>query len=385
MKINIQENSEKIKSEPAEKYKPVSVAFGQSCVNMNTDFGCRNNCIYCFGKNWENRKVIFQPKQMVEQLTLDMLKTELPIGINNSAADPFQPGTIERTFELLDLLRGKVANVMLITKEYISPETVERLNKYVDNNDFRLFIFISYSGLPEEYEQLVDDQRLASLQNLSNFNGYDFNGYVILYARPIIGRLNDFQKIVEASRYCDAVVWSSVRVDNNNAHPLLPPPTGSNLHKSHKRIPDDDYVYICEEMKSCLCPVFQKTSCAISALLKIPDYNCHWSSPELYGCSSCDKKQRKICEEKSQKVPVFDNYTQELINRYKLPKYLYSIPGGFVLEANMVTFSCLRAGILRKLTGYQVFFEYDSQLLTPENLAFKYYELRGEPEGNISV
>jgi len=51
----------------------------------------------------------------------------------------------------------------------------------------------------------------------------------------------------------------------------------------------------------------------------------------------------------------------------------------------MKKFSCLRAGILRKLTGYQVLFDYENEFTTAENVAYKHYELRGEEEGNIQI
>ena len=93
--------------------------------------------------------------------------------------------------------------------------------------------------------------------------------------------------------------------------------------------------------------------------------------------------------QQAKKIPVFTPKVQEILEKYKLPNYKYSIPGAWVLENNMTSFSCLRSGILRKITGYQVMYEnpYDPEkkLVTPEDLAYEHYELRGEKEGNIPV
>lgn len=361
------------------KYLPTPVAYGQSCINMNTDFSCRNGCIYCFGKNWKDRNKKFEPKEMVKMLPDGIIET--PIGINNSASDPFQPGTKERTFELLDLLNGKAKIIMLITKEAISEYEIKRLEKY----NMKIFIFMSYAGLPKEYENLKDDRRIETLKLLKQSKILT----TVLYARPLINRVNDFDKIREASKYVDYLVWSSIRVDENNKHKLLPEPTGENLHKSHKRISNSDLEYIENNLKGIGIRFFRKTSCVISFEMKIADYNCHWIAPELYGCNFCDSFQKKLCFSKKEDTPIFTSEIDNVIKKYKLPNYKRSIPGAFILENNMKQFSCLRVGILRKITGFQVLFEnpysQEKELITAENLAYKHYELRGEEEGNIQI
>jgi DNA repair photolyase len=369
----------------SELYKPVGVAFGQSCINMNTAFSCRNNCVYCFGKNWSGRSQRFNPDDMINELPSVETIGNLPVCINNSAADPFQPSTIDSTMRMFDLLVEKrVKNIMIITKEYIPEWCIEKFEHTASN----IFIFISYSGLSKEYESLVDDRRLELLKRLGKSNIH-----TILYARPIIIKnnkiVNDLQKVVEASVHCDAVVWSSLRTDDNiketDVNDLLPEATGSSLHKSHKRIADDKLVQIEQTLSKCACHVWRKTSCAISTILGIPDYNCHWSDEFHYGCAACPEAQRTICKQQAVKTPVFDNTIQAIIDRYKLPAYRSSLEGAWLLESNMKSFSCLRAGILRKLTGFQVKFEWDNEIITAENLAYAHYELRGEKEGNIPV
>lgn len=360
------------------KYKPNPVAFGQSCINMNTDFNCRNNCVYCFGKNWKDRHMTFEPEDMVKLLPDSYITT--PIGINNSASDPFQPKSIEKTFKLLSLLENKAKTIMLITKEFLNQSTIKRLEEFKN----QIIIFVSYSGLPAEYEKLIDDRRLETLQALQKSSLS-----TVLYARPLIARVNDFDKIIEASQYVDYIVWSSVRVDHNNQHELLPPSTGENLHKSHKRISNEDLLYIEEKLSQCHVRFFRKTSCVISYINKESDYNAHWISPDLYGCNFCDPSQKQLCLLKKEITPKFSEEIKNLLEKYKLPNFKRSVKGAFVLESNMKTFSCLRAGILRKITGFQVLFENpfsdEHELITAENLAYQHYELRGEEEGNIVV
>lgn len=360
-------------------YPPSPVAYGQSCINMNTHFKCRNNCIYCFGKNWKDRHLTFDPEEMVKMLPE---KINIPIGINNSASDPFDPNTWPSTLELIELLVGRADTIMLITKEFISESQIKLLESFQDKG-LQIIMFISYSGLPAGYEHLVDDRRMETLGSLSKSTLP-----TVLYARPLVGRINDFNLIRAAAELADYVVWSSVRVDNNTAHKLLPPPTGENLHKSHKRISDDDLAYIENELSTINRMVFRKTSCVISYIQKIPDYNAHWVSPELYGCNHCKKEQKDRCMSQSRHTPEFSPYVQQILDKYKLPAYIKSIPGSWVLESNMASFSCLRAGILRKITGFQVLFPnpYDNgNLITAENLAYQHYELRGEKEGNIPL
>lgn len=360
------------------KYPPTPVAYGQSCINMNTRFSCRNNCIYCFGKNWKDRHMEFEPEDMVKQLPDHV---NIPIGINNSASDPLDPKTWPSTYKLMQLLVGKASTVMLITKEYVSKKIIRQINSL----DLHVIFFISYSGLPEGYEYLVDDRRMESLANL-----HMSNIPTVLYARPLIKLVNDFDAIEEAAQYVKYIVWSSVRVDNNNAHPLLPEPTGECLHKSHKRIADDEFNYIETRLRKMGPLVFRKTSCVISYINKTPDYNAHWSSPDLYGCHECPVEQKKRCQINAVKTPEYNDSIGYILIKYKLPKYRYSVQGAWVLDNDMATFSCLRAGILRKLTGFQVKFEdpyitSEPILLSAEDLAYKHYELRGEKEGNVPI
>lgn len=369
-----------------ELYKPVGVAFGQSCINMNTAFSCRNNCVYCFGKNWSGRNQQFNPDDMINELPDNDTIGNLPVCINNSAADPFQPSTVNSTMQMFDLLVEKrVKNIMIITKEYIPEWCIEKFEAVKTS---KIFIFISYSGLSKEYENLVEERRLDLLKRLAKSSIY-----TILYARPIIIKdnkiINNLQKIIEASIYTNAVVWSSLRTDDNiketDYNDLLPEATGSSLHKSHKRIADDKLVEIEKTLAKCACPVWRKTSCAISTILGIPDYNCHWSDAYHYGCANCLEEQQEICQQQAAKTPAFDDTIQAIIDRYKLPAYRSSLEGAWLLESNMKSFSCLRAGILRKLTGFQVKFEWENEIITAENLAYAHYELRGEKEGNIPV
>jgi hypothetical protein len=320
----------------------------------------------------------FDPKDMIDLLPD---KINIPIGINNSASDPLDPLTWPSTLESMQLLQEKASTIMLITKEYVSPAHIEAIEKL----DLQVIFFISYGGLPKEYERLVDDRRMESLRNLEKSNIP-----TVLYARPIIKPdINDFDKILAAAEHVKYMVWSSVRVDNNNAHDLLPPPTGDCLHKSHKRIPDDEFEYIENTLRRSNALVFRKTSCVISYINKVPDYNTHWTSPKLYGCKLCPTDQRKLCTKKAIESPQFSQDIDDLLKRYKLPEYKYSVPGSWVLNSNMKTFSCLRAGILRKITGYQVMFENpytdEHELITAEDLAYAHYELRGEKEGNVPI
>jgi hypothetical protein len=371
------------------KYTPVDVAFGQSCINMNTDYGCRNNCIYCFGKNWNCRTVRFEPKEMVKKLLSKEEIGDVPLAINNSAADPFQPRTIDSSMELFSLLQDKCKNIMFITKEMIPDYALDEIEK----SKLNVFIFVSYSALGKDYEHLVDERRDELLEKLHNRFHNSNHVFTVLYARPLIstdnGVINDLDKIIKASAFVNAVCWSSIRVDGNikddDNRNLLPEPTGDCMHKSHKRISDESFKYITEKLKLCHSPVFQKTSCTISNLLKISDFNCHWTDPKHYGCNNCTDEQRSICLSNSVKVPEFTDAVKNIISRYQLAAYVKSSPGAFVLDANDGKFSCIRAGILRKLTGFQVMFEDEGQLKTPENLAYEKYELRGDPIGNIPV
>jgi len=319
----------------------------------------------------------FDPVDMVKQLPD---KINIPIGINNSASDPFDPATWPSTWELMTLLQGKAETILLITKEYVSAKHIE----LIESLDIQVIIFISYGGLPIEYEHLAWDKRLESLVNLKRSDIP-----TVLYARPIVSpHINDFDKIQIAADLVKYIVWSSVRVDHNNQHPLLPDPTGECLHKSHKRISNEDLQFIEDRIDNMGPIAFRKTSCAVSYINQVPDYNTHWTSPELYGCFKCPDSQRRLCA--SQKLRTPDpSVLGDILSKYGLPDYKYSVPGSWVLESNMKSFSCLRAGILRKITGYQVMFENpyeeDHPLITAEDLAYQHYELRGEKEGNIPL
>ena len=107
---------------------------------------------------------------------------ELPIAINNSFGDPFQPSQIYNTLTNINSLENYPSPFCICTKDVPSDKIIELLKRTNFGNNF--LPFYSLTGLNEGDYSFEERER--SINEL-----FDLWGKMIIMVRPIIANRND--------------------------------------------------------------------------------------------------------------------------------------------------------------------------------------------------
>ncbi len=277
------------------------IEYMKSALSINTFAGCPLACAYCIVRDVVKLDAddAFKPvrletsKGLIERLVNNPLfipnKTLLAV---NNKTEPFIHEVKKDTLDILDLLSNrKLTNpIMLISKINFSKQDIEFLNNYQG----KIYYLCSYSNLPKEIEPL-------SNQQLRDFKNLYLKRKIIAvhYWRPIIKGLNDseesiFQVLNAVVPYFDASVVSGLRITPEIAFKIAR--HGGNFkewdgNSNHKYLPADfaGKALRVRDANFSNYPLFLKTSCAISALEGIPDYNFNFLKNQ-YNCQNCSNK-----------------------------------------------------------------------------------------------
>lgn len=275
-----------------------------SWLTINPVKGCSVGCKYCFRLKWHpspTPKLVVTPHQAVHALISNKLfiPNETPIAINVSSTDAFLPAAREATIDCLKLLEKKqLKNIVgLITKLEISDREIAFI-KTLDH--LRLVILVSYAEVPKEIEPIPVEPRIRTLQRLK-----DANVPSVLYFRPVVPGWNDSESQIirvlrTAEAYADAIAIGGLRVSDEirseletvNAYKI---PHGNSFHP--KTIDDHvtDKIVGIYRREQFTTPMFKHTSCAVSFLFKMPNYNALFRAPERNCMDSCPRAQCERC------------------------------------------------------------------------------------------
>lgn len=274
------------------------IEYQKSWIALNNYVGCDLGCKYCI---LSVRQIlsneICSPKDLLKQLSnYKYFKPGKSFLTVNNYSDPLIGKTKAFTFKTLELLdKMKFTNVIgIITKAEISEEDMCFFNtlRYL-----KVHFFISISLLPQFIEPVSINWRLNTLRLLEK-NNYP----TILYFRPIIQGYNSnietFKKIISIGRNVDAIVISGIKLPNPVINSLKKNKidiSKCDIDPDHKKLSINEYDTFLKQVKlsNCNTPVFRKTSCAISYLNGIKDYNSNFVKNEF--CSRCIYKQQIIC------------------------------------------------------------------------------------------
>jgi len=361
------------------------IVLSKNFLCLNSIAGCRNNCVYCYKHNWNFKNkfrpnLLFPAKNILKEVVSHRyFHPNIPLSIHNSATDPFQKGVIKTTFEIADGLEkmGLKNIVAFITKEYISPEIIKKLENY---HNIRPVVFVTYSYLNGKYEKLIDDCRLKSMQNLASSKLKK-----ILYYRPIIAGVNDSEEIVQkivnlGNQYFDAIVRSALKLDlnilENFAKNGISIPkdydVGINLHDSIKSLLPKSRERIDRVLAKGKTPFFKKTSCAISFLFKKADYNTQWIRPEFYCSQACPKAQKNRCQIAKFRKPKAEE-VQKLLKHLNLKAKFVITENSVILQSKRKFYSDIK--FLRMALNFPVLVRVGKQKMTAEEYDRKYVNI----------
>lgn len=280
----------------------------KSYYSINSYIGCTINCGYCFLA--PIRIVPMRPIKVIEEdaLVNNMLndkyfvRDKTVISLNNRT-DPFISQEVKSsTFRLLDIMDNlKLKNIITITsKGLLTEEDAKRLDNY---NNIRVVIIVTYNGIPLKIQPISQVNQETTMRNVSKCK----NIYLLHQFRPIIPGINDDEETIRkilnfAKAYCDATIFQGIRVNDYIKNRL------EERNYSYKGIVGDshkqkskntDEIFELLRIENTNYQIFEHTSCALSYIFKIPDYNLHY---EKNNCSKLCKNYA-LCHKDNYKVP----------------------------------------------------------------------------------
>jgi hypothetical protein len=221
----------------------------------------------------------------------------------NRATDPFLPPVRPHTLAVLADLdgRGLRNHVLVITRHQMKPSDIERLNQLVN---LKVTLLFTYSGIEDQrIEPYPSAVAAASLELMSAPGRRRYR--TVLYWRPLVPGLNDtdghLEQAYALSRLADATVFTGLFYRDQIAAYYrasgLPEPYQATARR--KIVPETLEQRVLAAFAGSTA-LFRKTSCAVSYVHGLPDYNGHYGIQEL--CDICPAAQAARCRS-AHKVP----------------------------------------------------------------------------------
>lgn len=199
------------------------------------------------------------------------------------------------------------ARVLVITRHQLRAEDCERLNRL---GSVKMTLLFTYSGIEDRrIEPYPSEVAAASLRLATAVRPRRYR--TIFYWRPLVPGLNDtdehLSRAAELSRHADATVFTGLFYRDEIAAYYqaagLPEPYAGTARR--KVVPETLERRVLEALAD-RAQLFRKTSCAVSYVHGLPDYNGHYGVREL--CDICPVGQIRRCSEAHQ-VPTAEQLT----------------------------------------------------------------------------
>ncbi|HXI98740.1 MAG TPA: hypothetical protein VNG73_07320, partial [Gemmatimonadaceae bacterium] len=203
------------------------------------------------------------------------------ISINNRTEPFLNALTTRTTIDTVKAIakRGLGNPVCITTKMAVDDYSLSTLANTAIG---KLFLCVTYSGLPKTLEPLghrSQEQTMRSMSKVKRDGMYLFHLF-----RPIMQGYNDSLQVMQdvmsfAMRYADCTVYTGVKIDNEIMARLR---LKGNIvddqqMQAYKHLPRGFQVALQSIAHSGKrYPIFRHTSCAISWALQTPDYNAYW-------------------------------------------------------------------------------------------------------------
>lgn len=279
------------------------VEYRKSGLSLNHIQGCSLGCAYCIRHTyglWDQNqpRALMTDAQAVEELVNHRYFTPhvTPIQLFNRATEPFLPKVRPHTFAVLEDLdnRQLTNHVLVITRHQLTPADIDRLNQL---RYLKVTLLFTYSGIDNpRIEPYPSHIAAGSLKLMSAPIRRRYR--TILYWRPLVPGLNDtdahLATAAELSRHADATVFTGLFYRDEIAAYYrangLPEPYDGTARR--KIVPETLERRVLDAF-SYSEALFRKTSCAVSYVHGLPDYNGHYGIREL--CDICPLSQLDLC------------------------------------------------------------------------------------------
>ncbi|TCO60567.1 radical SAM protein [Actinocrispum wychmicini] len=279
------------------------VEYRKSGLSLNHIQGCSLGCAYCIRHTyglWDaNQPVaLMSDAQAVEELVNHHYFQPhiTPIQLFNRATEPFLPKVRPHTYAVLEDLdeRELTNHVLVITRHQLKPDDIGRLNRL---HNLKLTLLFTYSGIDnEQIEPYPSHVAADSLKLMSAPTPRRYR--TVLYWRPLVPGLNDTDEHLAAARelsnHADATVFTGLFYRDQIAEYYkatgIPEPYEATARR--KIMPRELEQRVLEAFSNSAA-LFRKTSCAVSYVHGLPDYNGHFGIHEL--CDICPLSQQELC------------------------------------------------------------------------------------------
>jgi DNA repair photolyase len=299
------------------------IEFRKSGLSVNHVVGCPLDCAYCVRHFWGN----FEQKEPQllasdEEAFAALLSNPFfvphltPVQLFNRATDPFLPKVKRHTLRFAQLMdgRGLQNHLLIITRYRVEKEDVAALENLTNLRVTVLFTFSGMNG--SKIEPIPEGIPMGSIKtSFANKNRVK----TILYWRPIVEGWNDseetFDKVLHAATLTDALVFTGLFFRKEQEEFFrrtgIEPPYASPHRRKILPVQIEKRVLDAYTKSKISTPIFRKTSCAVSYVHEVHDYNGHYGIPEI--CDICPSAQVERCK-RSHKQPTtidFGNLLRE--------------------------------------------------------------------------
>lgn len=326
------------------EFKNIAIDYLKSSISLSTFAGCTNQCRYCIVGDIKDELAKIERIQTEEEAVQNLFSYNYWINgrsilsINNRT-DPFLNDEISQsTYQILHILeKCKIKNIILLITKMNIPQPIM---KKIDDMKLNIILFYSYSGIKRPIEKFSFEYREKAICNIAN----NWTKHMkIHYIRPIIPQINDDRETIKylleiSKRNFDACVISGIRMTPKIASNIYEENWEKEGHtfSNHKILSDkvkQNIIDLRAELK--YEKVFYNTSCAVSYVNKMPDYNCTFDTskcsnicPNYEICNSyfCDinlqnkiellKKRNVNCKIEKNSIKILDEVGQDKLSFY---------------------------------------------------------------------
>jgi DNA repair photolyase len=279
------------------------VEYRKSGLSLNHIEGCPLDCAYCIRHTYglwnANQPVaLMSDAKAVEELVNHRYFQPhvTPIQLFNRATEPFLPKVRPHTYAVLENLdeRELTNHVLVITRHQLKPYDIDRLNQL---HNLKVTLLFTYSGIDnEKIEPYPSHVAADSLKLMSAPTARKYR--TVLYWRPLVPGLNDTDEHLaaahELSKHADATVFTGLFYRDQIAEYYkangIPEPY--DITARRKIVPETLEQRVLDAFSNSMA-LFRKTSCAVSHVHGLPDYNGHYGIREL--CDICPLSQLELC------------------------------------------------------------------------------------------
>ena len=301
------------------------ISYRKSGLSLNHIIGCTLDCAYCvrhFFGNFEMKEphLLCTDEDAVYQLINHtfFIPNVTPVQIFNRATDPFLPSVRKHTHNVLKRLdaHGLRNHVLVITRAKVTKEDVEKLEQL---ENIKVSILVTYSGIVNEKIEPIAKNG-TTINSIRTIAKNKKKTKLILYWRPIVIGWNDdfqsFSRVFQVAQHVDAIVYTGYYHRPENFAYLKS--IGINVSYGdfarRKFFPKEleERIFEGYNKSGLTVPLFRKTSCGVTYVHNVSDYNGHWGVNEL--CDICPQAQKDLCN-KEYKAPKNEDF-QKLLDTY---------------------------------------------------------------------